>query len=55
MHGIFYANGPAIREGWKIDRFENIHIYPMICQILGLPIPKDIDGKAEVLEPILKD
>jgi len=55
MHGIFYANGPAIREGLKIDRFENIHIYPMICQILGLPIPKDIDGKAEVLEPILKD
>jgi predicted AlkP superfamily pyrophosphatase or phosphodiesterase len=55
MHGIFYANGPAIREGLKIERFENIHIYPMICQILGLPIPKDIDGKAEVLEPILKD
>ena len=55
MHGIFYANGPAIRKGLKIDRFENIHIYPMICQILGLPIPKDIDGKAEVLEPILKD
>jgi predicted AlkP superfamily pyrophosphatase or phosphodiesterase len=55
MHGIFYANGPAIREGLKIDRFENIHIYPMICQILGLSIPKDIDGKAEVLEPILKD
>lgn len=55
MHGIFYANGPAIREGFKIERFENIHIYPMICQILGLPIPKDIDGKVEVLEPILKD
>ena len=55
MHGIFYANGPAIREGLKIERFENIHIYPMICQILGLPIPKDIDGKVEVLEPILKD
>lgn len=55
MHGIFYANGPAIREGLIIERFENIHIYPMICQILGLPIPKDIDGKVEVLEPILKD
>lgn len=55
MHGIFYANGPEIKAGLKIDRFENIHIYPMICQILGLPIPKEIDGKAEVLAPILKD
>lgn len=55
MHGIFYASGPSIKEGLVIDRFENIHIFPMICQILGLPIPAEIDGKAEVLAPILKD
>jgi predicted AlkP superfamily pyrophosphatase or phosphodiesterase len=55
MHGIFYANGPSIKEGLKIDRFENIHIYPLICQILGLPIPVEIDGDVEVLAPILKD
>ncbi len=55
MHGIFYANGPEIKEGFKIDRFENIHIFPLICQILGLPVPSDIDGKSEVLAPILKD
>lgn len=55
MHGIFYANGPAIKEGLTIDRFENIHIYPLICQILGLPIPAEIDGDAAVLAPIIKD
>lgn len=55
MHGIFYANGPSIKSGMKINRFENIHIYPMICQILGLPIPEEIDGEAEVLAPILKE
>lgn len=55
MHGIFYANGPLIKEGLKIDRFENIHIYPLICQILGLPVPTEIDGKAAVLAPILRD
>ncbi|WP_296704728.1 alkaline phosphatase family protein [Algoriphagus sp.] len=55
MHGIFYSNGPKIREGLKIESFENIHIYPLICKILGLPIPTNIDGKLSVLEPILKE
>ncbi|EAZ80219.1 alkaline phosphatase family protein [Algoriphagus machipongonensis] len=54
MHGIFYANGPQIKEGLKIGSFENIHIYPLICEILGLPLPEDIDGNLEVLQPILK-
>ncbi|MBN7815557.1 alkaline phosphatase family protein [Algoriphagus pacificus] len=53
MHGIFYANGPQIRSGLKIESFENIHIYPLICKILGLPAPEFLDGKLEVLEPIL--
>lgn len=55
MHGIFYANGPHIKEGLTVDSFQNIHIYPLICKILGLPIPAEIDGKLSVLEPILKD
>jgi predicted AlkP superfamily pyrophosphatase or phosphodiesterase len=55
MHGIFYANGSEIKEGLTIESFENIHIYPLICQILGLPIPEDIDGELQVLAPILKD
>lgn len=54
MHGIFYANGPEFQSGLKIETFQNIHIYPLITAILGLPTPKDIDGKLEVLEPILK-
>ncbi|GAB2499268.1 alkaline phosphatase family protein [Algoriphagus taiwanensis] len=54
MHAIFYAKGPQIKSGLTIDSFDNIHVYPLICQILGLPIPKDIDGKLEVLQPILK-
>ncbi len=55
MQGIFYANGPKIKSGVKIEPFQNTHIYPMICEILGLPIPENIDGKLEVLAPILKD
>lgn len=54
MWGVFYAGGPQIQAGKQIAPFQNIHIYPMLCRILGLPIPEDIDGKIEVLEPILK-
>jgi predicted AlkP superfamily pyrophosphatase or phosphodiesterase len=54
MWGIFYANGPKIRSGFKIPPFQNIHIYPLICQLLGLPVPDEIDGKKEVLAPVLK-
>ncbi len=53
MHGIFYANGPAFKNGLTIPSFKNIHIYPILCRILGLDIPIDIDGKIEVLEKIL--
>jgi predicted AlkP superfamily pyrophosphatase or phosphodiesterase len=54
MWGIFYAKGPMIQSGLEVEAFQNIHIYPLICQLLGLPIPMDIDGKLEVLSPLLK-
>lgn len=53
MHGIFYAQGPAFKSGLVIPSFENVHIYPMMCRILGLPIPEDVDGRPEVLQGIL--
>jgi alkaline phosphatase D len=51
MHGIFYANGPNIRQGYTLDPFENVHVYPFIARILGLPVPH-IDGRSEVLEKL---
>jgi predicted AlkP superfamily pyrophosphatase or phosphodiesterase len=55
MHGIFYAQGPNILEGMEIPAFESIHIYPFICEILGLPVPANVKGQLQVLQPILKD
>lgn len=54
MHGIFFANGPAIRQGLVVPTFKNIHVYPLMCTILGIGIPADIDGQAAVLAPILR-
>ena len=53
MRGIFYAMGPQIKKGSTISAFENVHIYPFIATILGLPLPAT-DGKLQVLAPILE-
>lgn len=55
MGAIFYASGPSFKSGMKIDKFRNIHIYPMIAKVLGITSLPVIDGKLEVLAPILKD
>lgn len=53
MHATFYAWGPAFKQHLTIAPFENIHIYPLVANILGLPYKFAIDGKAAVLNPIL--
>jgi len=54
MHASFYAWGPAFRNHKKINGFENIHVYPLVAKILGLRYINAIDGKLQVLGPILK-
>ena len=55
MHGIFYANGSAFKKGYVIPSVKNIHIYPLMCKILGLDIPSNIDGNLNQLESVLKN
>ena len=54
MHGILYARGPAINVGRNLPSIKNIHVYPMICDILGLPLPTSVDGKLSYLQDMLK-
>ncbi|MGM0631483.1 MAG: ectonucleotide pyrophosphatase/phosphodiesterase [Pseudomonadota bacterium] len=54
MDGLFVATGSAFNKGHKIERFENIHIYPMLAELLDLQILTEVDGRAEVLRPILE-
>ncbi|WDE10613.1 ectonucleotide pyrophosphatase/phosphodiesterase [Thalassomonas haliotis] len=53
MAAIFIANGPDFKQGLEIPSFENIHVFPVLASILGLPIPGNIDGDLAVLAPIL--
>lgn len=49
MRASFLAWGPAFKAGKTIDAFENVNIYPLIANILGLSFdPKSIDGNAKV-------
>lgn len=54
MDGIFIAAGPAINADATLERFVNIHIYPFMAEILGIELMAPIDGKREVLAPLLQ-
>lgn len=42
MRGIFVAAGPAFRRGLVVGPFRNVHVYELVCAILGLrPAPND--------------
>lgn len=53
MHGIFYAKGPNIKPGSKVKAFRNIHVYPLIAEILQLRIPP-VDGQLKELKSIYR-
>jgi predicted AlkP superfamily pyrophosphatase or phosphodiesterase len=53
MYGILYAKGPSIKKGVRLAALENIHVYPLICEILNL-IPPKIDGDLREVRAMLE-
>jgi predicted AlkP superfamily pyrophosphatase or phosphodiesterase len=42
MRAIFIAAGPAFKRGYTSEPFQNIHVYDLLCAVLGLtPAPND--------------
>jgi len=54
MHGIFIASGPAFKEGYHCGTLQNIDVYPLVCEILGIVPNQKIDGKLERIKAVLK-
>ncbi|MCF8060137.1 MAG: ectonucleotide pyrophosphatase/phosphodiesterase [Bacteriovoracaceae bacterium] len=54
MSGIFLAFGPNVTNDGLIKPFENIHVYPYVMGLLGLPVKQKIDGDQSVLKSFLK-
>ena len=55
MHGIFLAYGSRIPAGRRVARASAVDVYPFVLEILGLPVPDDIDGDPAALVPLLRD
>jgi len=53
MHAIFIADGPAFKNGYSRDTFENIDIYPLISHLLQLTPNQKIDGDLDRISDIL--
>jgi predicted AlkP superfamily pyrophosphatase or phosphodiesterase len=55
MQASFQAWGPAFKKGKRIPAFENVDIYPLIAQMLGLSYePASIDGQWSTWKAVLK-
>jgi alkaline phosphatase D len=54
MDAIFYAYGPAFKENYKMKKFQNIHIYPLIAEILKIQAAK-VDGDIEIVREMLRE
>jgi len=53
MDAIFYAYGPAFKENYIKNRFINVSLYPLFCEILGLEEAPN-DGSLSDVEDMLK-
>jgi len=53
MQGIFYADGPAFKDGFLSESFENVDIYNLICRIFKI-MPAENDGDISRIENLLK-
>lgn len=54
MRTIFVADGPAFKNGFVAEPFQSVHIYEMMCKILGLD-PTQNDGNLNEVKQILKE
>lgn len=53
MYAIFVAYGPDFKEGLKVKPFENIHVFELIANLLGIPSP-GTDGNIDSVKVMLK-
>lgn len=53
MRGIFYAAGPAFRQGVRVAPFENVSVYRILARVLGVP-PAANDGDPAVARAVLR-
>jgi predicted AlkP superfamily pyrophosphatase or phosphodiesterase len=53
MQGLFIASGPRLRSGIVVAPFENIHVYELMCALIGVAPAKN-DGDPAVTRDMLR-
>jgi len=53
IHAIFYAAGPAFKQGYVHSSFQNTDIYPLLAHLLGIN-PAKTDGDLRHVSGMLK-
>jgi predicted AlkP superfamily pyrophosphatase or phosphodiesterase len=53
MHATFFAWGPAFKQQLNIPAFQNIDVFPLITDILGLTYIDKIDGTKQLADKVL--
>lgn len=53
MGALFLAAGPAFRQGVVVPPFANIHLYELMCHILGIE-PAPNDGNLDAVRELLR-
>ncbi len=53
MRALFVARGPSFVRGLLVEPFENIHVQPLLLQLLGIEGPRT-DGDRAVTAPLLR-
>lgn len=53
MKTIFRAVGPSFKAGLEVEPFESVHVYELMCQLLGI-VPEPNDGHPATLRPMLR-
>ena len=53
MHGIFLAYGPRLPKGKRVPAINAVDVYPLMMEILEIPLATPIDGDADKLTRLL--
>lgn len=53
MGALFLAHGPAFHRGAVIGEFDNIHVYPLLCRLLGI-VPAKVEGDDRLAGQVLR-
>ena len=54
MHPFFFAQGPAFKEGFVLEPFENVNIYSLMSHLLGIK-PAPNNGSLQTVQHLQKE